>query len=197
MKTNLLPVTLLAAGLALAQNSAVWRTSSGAWNDAARWSAGIPDPLTGADVRGDSRVAVPDGTWLAGDLRIGTHAGDRSRVEVNGGSVVLVNDSLFVGEDGGGQGELVLNSGALHSVMDVFVGGATASTGRANDSVLRIRGGTFLGRNLGGIRLWFACRRGGGRVACGGHSSAGLRLSTGNRRPRRQGWSYDPLLHAR
>jgi hypothetical protein len=73
--------------------------------------------------------------------------------------VVLVNDSLFVGEDGGGQGEFVLNSGALHSVMDVFVGGATASTGRANDSMLRIRGGTFLGRNLS-VGFGFGSRAG-------------------------------------
>ena len=148
MKSKLLPATLLAAGLALAQDPTVWRAGSGAWNDAARWTAGLPNPLTDADVRGDSLVTVPSGTWVVGDLRIGTHAGDRSRVEVDGGNVVLVNDSLFVGEDGGGRGELVLDSGALHSVMDVFVGGATASTGRANDSMLRIRGGTFLGRNL-------------------------------------------------
>ena len=40
---------------------------------------------------------------MAGALRIGTHEGDRSYVEVNGGSIVLVNDSLFVGEDGGGK----------------------------------------------------------------------------------------------
>ena len=148
MKTNLLLVILLTAGLALAQDSTVWRTGSGTWNDAAHWTAGLPNPHTGADVRGNSQVTVPFGTWLAGDLRIGTHKGDRSRVEVKGGCIVLVNDSLFVGEDDGGQGEFVLNSGALYSVMDVFVGAATATTGRANDATLRIRGGTFLGRNL-------------------------------------------------
>jgi hypothetical protein len=148
MKTNLPIVTLLAAGLGLAQGPTVWRAGSGSWNDAARWTAGLPNPFAGADVRGDSQVTVPAGTWVSGDLRIGTHAGDRARVEVNGGSVVLVQDSLFVGEDSGGQGEFVLNSGALHSIMDVFVGGATASTGRANDAVLRIRGGSFLGRTL-------------------------------------------------
>jgi len=139
---------LFAAGLALAQDATEWRNGSGAWNDAARWTAGLPTPFAGADVRGNSQVRVPSGTWVAGDLRIGTHAGDRARVEVNGGSVILVQDSLFVGEDTGGQGEFVLNSGALHSVMDVFVGAATASTGRANDAVLRIRGGSFLGRTL-------------------------------------------------
>ncbi len=148
MKINLYLLTLLAVGSGLAQDSTVWRTGSGTWNDAARWTAGLPNPVTAGDVRGDSYVTVPSGTWVAGALRIGTHEGDRSYVEVNGGSLVLVNDSLFVGEDGGGQGEFVLKSGALHSVMDVFVGAATATTGRANDATLRIRGGTFLGRNL-------------------------------------------------
>ena len=136
------------AAAAFAQPSTVWRAGSGAWADASHWSVGTPNSLTGGMVRGTSQVRVGPGVWVAGELRIGTHSGDRARVEVDGGSVVLVNDSLFVGEDSGGAGEFVLNSGALHSVMDVFVGAATASTGRANDAALRIRGGTFLGRNL-------------------------------------------------
>lgn len=148
MKAKLCLVALLAAGMALAQDSTVWSTGNGAWNDAARWSLGIPDPFADADVRGASQVTVPTGTFVAGDLRIGTHKGDQARVEVNGGALVLVNDSLFVGEDSGGRGEFVLNSGGIYSVMDVFVGAATATTGRANDAILRIRGGTFLGRNL-------------------------------------------------
>ena len=148
VRVNLLFVTLLAALPAVAQDATAWRAGSGAWNDAARWTAGLPNPFASAEVGGNSQVTVPAGTWVAGDLRVGTHAGDRARVEVDGGSVILVQDSLFVGEDSGGQGEFVLNSGALHSVMDVFVGGATASTGRANDAVLRIRGGSFLGRTL-------------------------------------------------
>ena len=148
MNTNVHLIALLAASSALAQDSTVWTTGSGAWNDASHWTFGLPTPLTGADVRGNSQVTVPSGTFVAGDLRVGTHKGDQSRVEVNGGTVILVNDSLFVGEDGGGQGEFILNSGALYSVMDVFVGAATATTRRANDAALRIRGGTFLGRNL-------------------------------------------------
>ena len=148
VRVNLLFVTLLAALPALAQDATAWRAGSGAWNDAARWTAGLPNPFASAEVGGNSQITVPSGTWVSGDLRIGTHVGDRARVQVDGGSVILVQDSLFVGEDSGGQGEFVLNSGALHSVMDVFVGGATASTGRANDAVLRIRGGSFLGRTL-------------------------------------------------
>lgn len=141
-------ITLLFAGLASAQDLTVWPSGSGVWNNPAQWTAGLPNAWADADVRGDSRVAVPSGTWVAGDLRIGTHAGDRARVEVNGGVVILLRDSLFVGEESGGQGEFVLNAGALQSFMDVFVGAATASTGRATDAVLRIRGGSFLGRTL-------------------------------------------------
>lgn len=131
-----------------AQDATEWRSGSGAWNDPTHWSAGLPRPDFGADIRGNSDVTVPAGTWVAGDLRVGIHKGDRARVEVNGGNVILTQDSLFVGEDSGGQGEFILNSGALHSMMDVFVGAATASSGRANDATLRIRGGTFLGRTL-------------------------------------------------
>jgi hypothetical protein len=141
-------LALLTAGIALAQDSTVWQRGNGAWNDAARWTTGLPNPLTSAIVRGSSQVTVPSGTWVAGDLKIGIYQGDRSRVEVNGGTIILVNDSLFVGEDTGSHGEFILNSGAINSVMDVFVGAATATTGRANDAILRIRGGTFLGRNL-------------------------------------------------
>jgi hypothetical protein len=141
-------LTFLGATMALAQSSTVWRDGAGAWNDAARWSTGAPTALTGAEVRGNSQVIVPSGTWVASELRIGTHQGDRACVEVNGGSLILANNSLFVGEDSGGQGEFLLNSGALHSAMDVFVGAATATTRRANDATLRIRGGTFVGRNL-------------------------------------------------
>lgn len=148
INAKLFLLALLAAGLALTQEPTTWPAGSGSWNQAARWTRGLPNPFAGTDVRGNSEVTVPPGVWVAGDLRIGTHPGDRARVEVNGGSVVLVQDSLFVGEDSGGKGELVLNSGALHSVMDVFVGAATASTGRANDAILRIRGGSFLGRTL-------------------------------------------------
>ena len=61
---------LLAAGLALAQDTAVWRSGSGAWNDPAHWSAGLPTPYGGVDVRGNSVVTVPPGTWVAGDLRV-------------------------------------------------------------------------------------------------------------------------------
>jgi hypothetical protein len=148
VKIRLVVGVLLAAIPGLPQNSTVWRAGDGAWNEATRWSAGLPNPSTGAEISGNSQVIVPPGTWVASDLRIGNQKGDRSRVEVTGGSVVLVNDSLFVGDDSGSQGELILNSGALHSVMDVFVGAATATTRRANDATLRIRGGSFMARNL-------------------------------------------------
>jgi hypothetical protein len=141
-------VFLLAAPRAAAQDSTKWRPGAGLWSDPSRWTSGLPAPTASVEIGGTSRVSVPPGTWVAGDLRVGTRSGDRASVAIDGGDVVLIQDSLFVGEDTGGSGELVLNSGALHSVMDVFVGAATASTRRANDAVLRIRGGSFLGRTL-------------------------------------------------
>jgi hypothetical protein len=139
---------IFAVPLALAQTSTVWQSGNGSWTDRQRWTAGIPTPHTSARIRGNSRVTVPEGSWKAADLRIGTQAGDRSRVELNGGQLDLAQDSLIVGEDAGGQGEFLLNSGSLHSVMDVFIGGGTASTRRANDALIHIRGGSFLGRTL-------------------------------------------------
>jgi hypothetical protein len=143
-----LAAALFCAASAPAADVTVWRSADGLWNDSARWSAGLPAPGVRTEIRGVSSVHVPPGAWTAGDLRVGTHDGDNARVEVDGGEVVLVQNSLFVGEDTGSRGEFVLQSGALHSVMDVFVGAATASGHRANDASLRIRGGSFLGRTL-------------------------------------------------
>jgi hypothetical protein len=91
---------------------------------------------------------MPAGAWQAAGLFIGVQSGDRARVELDGAQLDLMQDSLIVGEASGGRGEFFLNSGSLHSVMDVFVGGATASGRRSNDALLRIRGGSFLGRTL-------------------------------------------------
>ncbi len=148
MQVSLPVVALLTTALAFAQEPSVWRPGIGSWSEAEHWTAGLPNPYTRAEVSGKSQVDIPAGTWVAGDLRIGIHAGDDSRVEVNGGNLVLVQNSLMIGEESGGRGELDFNSGALHSVMDVFVGAATASQGRANHAVLRVRGGSFLGRTL-------------------------------------------------
>src|SRR5271157_88433 len=130
------------------QQRTEWRRDSGPWNDASHWSSGVPTGFASASIRGNSTVTVPQGTYLAGDLQIGVHSGDRSRVEVDGGQLILLQDSLFVGEDSGGEGEFILRSGAMHCVMDVFVGGASGVPGRANKAILRIQGGSFLGRTL-------------------------------------------------
>ena len=140
-------IGLLSACLLGAQTTE-WKAGAGAWSDAARWSGGSPTALLSASIGGTSTVTVPAGTWLAGDLRLGTNAGDRARVEVDGGQLVLFQDSLTVGEYSGGEAEFVLKRGAMHSFMDVFVGAASALAGRANKSTLRVQGGSFVGRTL-------------------------------------------------
>ena len=132
----------------LQAQTTTWRDASGRWNDASHWSAGLPTGFLSAEVRGNSTVTIPPGTYVAADLRIGNNAGDRSRVLVDGGQLILMQDSLHVGEDSGGEGEFVLRSGAMHCVMDVFVGGASEVPGAANKASLRIQGGSFLGRTL-------------------------------------------------
>jgi len=125
-----------------------WTSGSGSWIDARRWSDGLPDPFRRVEIHGNSTVTVPSGTYLAGDLEIGFNAGDRARVEVDGGQLIVVQDSLRVGELTGGEGEFVLKQGALHDVMDVFVGAANSVSGRATRGTLRVQGGSFIGRTL-------------------------------------------------
>ena len=125
-----------------------WAQGAGNWNDAAHWSHGLPDPFESVVVRGNSRVTVGPGTHLAGDLEVGFNSGDRSHVEVDGGQLILLQDSLRVGEYSGGEAGFVLKSGAMHCVMDVFVGAANGVPGRATKASLLIQGGSFLGRTL-------------------------------------------------
>jgi hypothetical protein len=138
-------------GIAAAEpsrDSTEWKSGSGTWHDATHWSDGLPDPFRRVEIHGDSTVIVPPGTYLVGDLEIGFNAGDRARVEVNGGQLIVMQDSLRVGELTGGAGEFVLKQGALHDVMDVFVGAANSVSGRETKGTLRVQGGSFLGRTL-------------------------------------------------
>jgi hypothetical protein len=125
-----------------------WTEGVGKWTDAARWSGGLPTEFQEATVRGDASVVIPLGSFLAGRLNVGTHSGDHSKVELDGGHLLIRQNSLIVGEETGGEGALTLSGGTLESVMDVFVGGATGSTGRMNKSLLLVRGGTLVGLTL-------------------------------------------------
>ncbi|HEY4231946.1 MAG TPA: hypothetical protein VGM76_00840 [Lacipirellulaceae bacterium] len=130
------------------QDFTEWKSGRGEWTDAARWSDGLPNPFERTEIHGDSTVLVPVGTYLAGDLEVGLHAGDHSRVEIDGGQLILMQDSLRLGEDSGGAGELFMKSGALHSSMDIYVGAANSVPGRATKGTLTIEGGSFVGRTL-------------------------------------------------
>ena len=125
-----------------------WKSGSGSWLDATNWSDGLPDAFRRVEVHGDNTVVVPAGTCLVGDLEIGFNAGDHARVEVDGGQLIVMQDSLRVGELTGGQGEFVLKQGALHDVMDIFVGAANSVSGRETRGTLRVQGGSFVGRTL-------------------------------------------------
>ncbi len=129
-------------------DSTEWISGSGSWTEAARWSQGLPDPYNRVEVHGNSAMIIPPGTYLSADLEIGFNSGDRARVEVDGGQLILMQDSLRVGEYTGGEGEFDLKDGAMHCVMDVFVGAASSVPGRATKAILRIQGGSFLGRTL-------------------------------------------------
>ncbi|AEU37498.1 pectate lyase family protein [Granulicella mallensis] len=123
-------------------------TGTGRWTSTAHWSHGLPTVFTEATVGGESAVTVPDGDFTVARLNVGTEPGDHARVSLDGGHLLVRQDSLIVGEYTGGSAEFTLNSGLLESVMDVFVGGATGSSKRMNHSVLRVRGGTLIGLSL-------------------------------------------------
>ncbi len=138
----------LCATTTLHAATTTWRGESGAWNDANHWSDGVPTVEAEASVGGQGVVTIPAGEHIAALLAVGNAPGDRSRVELDGGNLLLRQDSLRIGEYTGSDGTFVLNSGAMHCVMDVFVGGATATTRRMNKAALVIRGGTFVGLTL-------------------------------------------------
>ncbi|MBI5386035.1 MAG: hypothetical protein HZA90_15275 [Verrucomicrobia bacterium] len=125
-----------------------WMSGSGDWTDAPRWSEGLPDPYKHVEIHGTGTVRVPPGAYPIANLQIGKHCGDHTRVEVDGGKVVLVQDPLDVGDVTGSEGELILKDGALHNCVDTYVGGGAAAPGRATRGTFVIQGGSYLGRTL-------------------------------------------------
>lgn len=125
-----------------------WRGGNGEWSGSGRWTEGVPNILREAYIGGVSEVTLSHGNFAAADLRVGTRAGDRARVEVNGAHLLVRQDSLVVGEYSGGEATFVLNEGSVESAMDIFIGGATASTGRMNRSLLIVKGGRLIGLTL-------------------------------------------------
>ena len=123
-----------------------WSYGSGLWTDMAHWSAGLPNAYGRAEVHGNSTVVVPAGNYLIANLEIGLNNRDHARVEVDGGKLILLQDSLRVGELGGGSGEFILKDGAMHTFMDTYVGAANGVPGRATRAALVIQGGSFLSR---------------------------------------------------
>lgn len=126
----------------------VWNGGSGNWTDGAKWSAGVPNLFRGTMIGGASHVAIADGDVVAADLRVGTGPADRAELQVNGGHLLVRQDSLVIGEYSGGEARLVVNDGGVESAMDIFVGGATGSAGRMNKSALIIKGGRLIGLTL-------------------------------------------------
>ncbi len=139
-----------AAGLAAdsSRNCTKWLSGSGNWTDAARWSEGLPDAYARVEVHGNGTVIIPSGNYVVANMQIGIHRGDHTRVEVDGGRVVLLQDSLHVGELSGGEGEFILKDGVLHNCMDTWIGGANGVAGRSSRASFIVQGGSFLSRTL-------------------------------------------------
>lgn len=125
-----------------------WSSGSGSWTDARSWGGRLPDPFHRAEVHGKSEIIIPAGTYVAGDLEIGLKAEDRARVTLDGGQLILMQDSLRIGELAGGEGSFTMRAGAMHCPVDVCVGAANGVPGRETKASLRIQGGSFLSRTL-------------------------------------------------
>src|SRR6266516_6812423 len=131
-----------------AKDYTAWNSGSGKWTEAAHWSDGLPNPFQRVEIHGSSTVVVPTGTYVVGNLEVGLNNRDHARVEVDGGQLVLIQDSLRLGELSGGSGGFILKDGAMHSFMDVYVGAANGVPGRATKAALVIQGGSFLARSF-------------------------------------------------
>lgn len=125
-----------------------WKGGSGNWIEASKWTAGLPNDTQEADIGGTGNIVIPSGNFTAALVRVGTESGDRTTVEVNGGHLLVRQDSLIVGEYSGGVARFILNDGSVEDAMDIFVGGATGSTGRRSKSSLVVKGGQLIGLTL-------------------------------------------------
>jgi hypothetical protein len=125
-----------------------WLSGSGDWNDAEQWSNGSPDPYKHVELHGIGTVRVTAGGYPLANLQIGKNLGDHTRVEVDGGKLVLLQDPLDLGDVTGSEGELILKNGALHNCVDTYVGAGMGVPGRATRGSLIIQGGNFLSRTL-------------------------------------------------
>jgi len=130
------------------QDFTEWTGGDGDWTNSASWSAGLPDPYRRVEIHGSNTVVIPAGNDVAGDLEVGLKRGDHARVVLDGGQLLVLQDSLRVGELTGSEGEFILKSGTMQCPMDVFVGAANSVPGRATKAALRIQGGSFLARTL-------------------------------------------------
>jgi hypothetical protein len=154
MRTNFAPISaifiafsFIGATVSRAETTK-WTSGTGDWTDAAHWSDGMPDSYKHAEIHGTGTVRVPAGAFPLANLQIGKNLGDHTRVELDGGKVVLLQDPLDLGDVTGSEAELILKDGAFHNCVDSYVGGGMGVAGRATRGALIIQGGSFLSRTL-------------------------------------------------
>lgn len=124
-----LQISIAALNVRAEDDCTKWMAGSGIWTDAARWSDGLPNSVQRVEVHGNGTVVVPTGTYVIGNMEVGLNYRDHVRVEVDGGQMILLQDSLRVGELSGGEGEFILKDGAMHTYLDTYVGAANGVPG--------------------------------------------------------------------
>ena len=128
--------------------TATWQSADGEWTQSAHWDIGVPDALTQAVIRGRSSVVMDSGRQVVGALSVGASRRDLVKLEIRGTDFVIRRGALTIGEEDGGSGEVVLQSGRLYAPGSTYVAAANAEPGRKCKGSLVIKSGTFVTRSL-------------------------------------------------
>src|SRR5262249_51956210 len=95
-----------------------------------------------------SVVRVSDGKYTIANLQVGKDCNDHSRLEMDGGQIILFQDPLDVGDATGSDAEVIIKAGSLHNCSDTYAGGGMGAAGHAGRGALIFQGGSFLARTL-------------------------------------------------
>lgn len=81
-------------------------------------------------------------------MRIGTAPDEEVKLFIEGGELVSRREFIQIGEAPGSKAEIILESGAVHGVSSVYLGGAGNRNSGGSRAALRVRGGSFVCRLL-------------------------------------------------
>jgi len=165
----LVPLLLTFSMPLIAAEDVRWLAGEGTWQDASKWSHGVPDGFSTASIRGKSLVHVQasDRVMVAGMMRIGAAANEEVKLLIEGGKLVSRREFIQIGEAPDSKAEIILENGALHGVSSVYLGGAgnrTTDAATAYAEVLKNVGALPQSRDATDQRVVSEVRTGKGSI---------------------------------